>query len=89
MLPAEIKVAIERALTQVENDIKKRKQDGLLFGDLNVIKSELLEMREEKRQQSSDRLSRMIIDSMDWDQPALKELNHVVSMLRMHFRIKH
>jgi len=88
MLPNDIVKEIESAIKAVEFDIDTRKTQNDSYEDLDLIRTELIEMKSEKRKQPSDVISRIIIDSMDWDQPCLKNFNHVCSLLRKHFHLR-
>jgi hypothetical protein len=88
MLPEEILIAIEDALATVDREILERAAKNQGHKDLDRIKAELIEMRNEKRKQPSDTIGRIIIDSMDWSQPSLKKFNQVCSLLRKHFHLR-
>ncbi len=88
MLPEKIKTAIEVALLEVEKDVEANVNENQNYGALNRIRAELVEMRDEKRTQVSPQLSYIIIDSLEWDQPSLIELNKVRELLRSHFHLK-
>ncbi len=88
MIPQHILNTIDEALESIENDIRQRISNNQGCKDLNYIKAELLEMRSGTRQQASSETSRMIVDSMDWEQPCLKKFNEVRELLRKHYRLR-
>lgn len=88
MLPMNILTAIEEALDAVERDIHERVSKGEGHKDLDYLKAELVEMKSETRQEASRETSRMIVDSMDWEQPCLKKFNEVRTLLRKHYRLR-
>ncbi len=79
---------IESAMKSVDQDIDARRASNEGHGDLDRIKSELIEMRASTRKEASDSLSRIIVDSMDWNQPCLKQFNRVRGLLRKHYKLK-
>ena len=87
MLPIHILTTIEEALKFVEMDINDRVTRGEGHKDLDHMKAELIEMKSEKRKSASDTISRIIVDSMDWNQPSLKKFNEVRELLRKHYRL--
>ena len=86
--PPEIIKAIDDALSSVYFDINERIKENEDYSDLEFIKQELIEMKNGTRLKASGSLSRMIIDSMDWEQPCLKKFNEVRSLLRKHYRLR-
>jgi hypothetical protein len=88
MLPQNILTAIEEALESVDKDISDRVTKGEGYKDLDRIKDELLQMKLEKRKEASDALGRIIVDSMDWNQPCLKKFNEVIKLLRSHYSLR-
>jgi hypothetical protein len=87
-LPSSILAAIEEALLTVDNDIHRRTANQQDYEDLDRMKSELIEMKSGHRKQASDSMSRIIVDSMDWEQPSLKKFNEVRELLRKHYGLK-
>lgn len=61
-----------------------RSGDGV-FQDF--MRKELVEASLGQRIQKSRELSRMILDSLDWDQPCLPAFNKVWGLLRKHQKI--
>lgn len=88
MLPENILKAIKEAISAVEIDIQERISNGESFEDLDLMKSELIEMQIEKRKSASDEMGYIIIDSMNWEQPCLKNFNEVRELLRKHFQLR-
>ncbi len=88
MLPQHILMAIDEALESVERDINERIANSKGHKDLDRIKVELIEMKSEKRKQASDTIGRIIVDSMDWNQPCLKKFNEVRVLLRKYFHLR-
>lgn len=86
--PKNIIKTIEEAIVAVDQDIADRVKDKKTHGDLDQMKKELIEMKKGERLSSSDGMSYIIIDSMDWEQPCLKKFNEVCSLLRKHYRLR-
>ena len=86
--PQKILDAIDNAIDAVEKDILDRsgRHEGHL--DLNLMKKELIEMKEGKRLTCSDDLLYVMRDSMDWDQACRKAFNKVRSLLMEHYHKK-
>jgi hypothetical protein len=88
VLPENILKAIKEAISAVEIDIQERISNGESFEDLDLMKSELIEMQIEKRKSASDEMGYIIIDSMNWEQSCLKNFNEVRELLRKHFQLR-
>lgn len=86
--PKHIVEAIKDAIFAVDQDIAERVKIKKTHGDLDRMKKELIEMKNGERLFSSDGMSYIIIDSMDWEQPCLKKFNEVCSLLRKHYRLR-
>ena len=87
-LPPELIQAIDEAIASIDQDITNRRQQQRSTSDLDFLKQEMIEARAGSRKQVSQELSRMIVDSMDWDQPCLKAFNHARAVLRKFFHTK-
>jgi hypothetical protein len=87
-LPEHVKKVIEVAIKSIEKDCSDRKQHEKTYGDLLLLKEDLCAILRGEVKQISDRVSRMIVDSMDWDQPCLREFNQAQKVLREHFKTK-
>jgi hypothetical protein len=86
MLPPSLIKAIEEATLAIEKDIADRKEDGKEYSDLDLMKKELLEMKLELRKEASEGMNYIIRDSMDWNQPCLKNFSEVRVLLSKYYR---
>jgi hypothetical protein len=72
---------VEQAIQAVDRDVEARRVLGGSWDDLLAMRKELLEVRSGQRDDFSPGLNHMILDSMSWDQPCLKEFRLVAGAL--------